>query len=447
MTVALTQVLVLGLPLAMLLDRAPSRRRLLGLAFLLGSGAVHLVLLLVPRWTPLTITPALLLLSAVAWAFAWKRRGVLAAPSKPHLADLATLLLVFAHARAAVRGFFGEWDFWAIWGLKARIFLERGGIDWAWLEHPWHAFAHPDYPPLLPLNYVLYAMQSGQWDDASLGLVTTLFAAALILIVRDAFERELGRTLAAWATLGVASVALSPWIGLAEAPMIAFGTAGLLFVRRGELPCGAFLLGFAACTKNEGLALIAAVAGALIVSARARDVVRLWPAAAVATPWLVLRALHTLPTVLLAGPLHERLAANAAQSDVLLRALAEQRPVQPELWIAIALAFVLFARGLGRERFVLVAVALQLLFYAGAFLATPYGMQWHVQTSAARLLEHAAMPLAFVALILAGRCLRPKTRMDILTVESAGHAGAMEHAGHRVGGHSRQRGEDSLPRP
>lgn len=406
MTIALTQILILGLPLAMLLDREPSRRRLLGLAFLFGSGAVYLVLLLLPRWTPLTVTPALLLSSALAWVIAWRKRMVLAAPGKPHLADLATLFLVLAHARAATRGFFGGWDFWAIWGLKARIFLERGGIDWAWLEHPWHAFAHPDYPPLLPLNYVLYAMQSGEWNDAGLGVVTTLFGSALILIVRDTFERELGRTLAAWATLGVASVALSPWIGLAEAPMIAFGTAGLLFVRSGMLPCGALLLGLAACTKNEGLALIAAVAGALIVSGRARDVVRLWPAAAVAMPWLVLRAFHTLPTVLLAGPLHERLAANAAQSDVLIRAIAQQRPVQPELWLAIAVAFVLFARDLGRERFVLTAVLLQLLFYVGVFLVTPYGMQWHVQTSVPRLLEHAAMPLAILALTLGGQRLR-----------------------------------------
>lgn len=438
MIVALTQILVLGLPLAMLLDRTPSRRRLLGLAFLLGSGAAYLVLLVLPRWTPLTVTPALLLVSGIAWAFAWKRRAVLAAPAKPHVADLATLLLVLAHARAATRAFFGEWDFWAIWGLKARIFLERGGIDWVWLEHPWHAFAHPDYPTLLPLNYALYAMQSGEWNDAHLGFVTTLFGSALILLLRDAFERELGRTLAAWATLGVASVALSPWIGLAEAPMIAFGAAGLLFVRRGELPCGAMLLGFAACTKNEGLALIVAVAGALIVSGRVRDVVRLWPAAAVAMPWLVLRAFHTLPTVLLAGPLHERLASNAMQSEVLVRALAEQRPLQPELWLAIALAFALFARDLGRERFVLTAVALQLLFYAGAFLVTPYGMQWHVQTSAQRLLEHVAIPLAFVALTLGGRRLRsgPVTP-STLTVESTRHAGAMEHAGHQVGGHSR----------
>jgi len=52
------------------------------------------------------------------------------------------------------------------------------------------------------------------------------------------------------------------------------------------------LLGLAACVKNEGIALLVSVALALLFAQR-RNVRRLWPAVAIAAPWLLLRA--TLP--------------------------------------------------------------------------------------------------------------------------------------------------------
>ena len=64
-----------------------------------------------------------------------------------------------------------EWDFWAIWGLKARVFLEAGGIDWHFLESRWNAFAHPDYPLLVPLNFDFVALINGGWSDRWLGLL------------------------------------------------------------------------------------------------------------------------------------------------------------------------------------------------------------------------------------------------------------------------------------
>jgi hypothetical protein len=402
--VALTQILLLGLPLAILLDRTPSRPRLIGLAFLLGSGVVSLILLALPRWSPVIVTMAVLIAIGASWFFAWKRRPRLGAFTRPHLADYATLLLVIAHARAATRTFFDEWDFWAIWGLKGRVFLEHRGIDWTWLEQPWNAFAHPDYPPLLSLNYSFYALHAGGWNDAWLGLVTTLFGAAALLVIRDSFE---GR-FAPWATLGVASIALSPWVGLAEAPLIAYGAVGLLFVRNKQLTLGALLLGLAASTKNEGLTLIVAAAGALLFAGRRREILRLWPAIAVAAPWQLMRAMHALPTDLLAGPVSQRFATNFANRAEFFDALAKQRPVQPELWIAIVVALVLFARDLKRERFLLLAVALQIVFYAGAFAVTPRDLRWHVETAAARLLEQVALPLAFAVLsILAARMSPP----------------------------------------
>ena len=402
--VALTQILIAGLPAALLLDRTASRSRLLGLSFLLGSGVTYLMMLAVPRWSLLNTTVAILGIAAILWTLALRTTRPVLASAPFHFADLGTLALIIIHAIVAVRPV-SEWDFWAIWGLKARVFFMHRGLDWAFLEHPWNVFQHSDYPPLLPLNFVFVALRTGEWSDAGIGMLGTCFAVALLLIVRDFLARELGRTLAAFATLGIASVALSPFIGVAEAPMIGFTAAGLLFIRSGAMTPGAILLGFAACTKNEGLTFILAAAGALLFARRARDIVRLWPALLVAAPWLILRAMHALPTHLLAGSIAERIAANARE---LPSALVNAAPLQPLLWIAMAAAFVLCVRELRRERFLLAAALLQLLFYAGAYLVTPYGVRWHVAHSWHRLLEHVAVPFAFAALVLTGARLRDR---------------------------------------
>ena len=395
MAIALTQIVIVGLPAAILLDRSSSRRRTLGLAFLLGSGIVSLVLLLLPRWSLTGVSVALLAVASVLWIRCRPRFG---APQRPSPIDLATVCLVAAHGAAAVIGPIAEWDFWAIWGLKGRVFFERRAIDWTFLEGPWNAFAHPDYPQLVPFNYVFAALQSGVWEDRWLGILTTCFGAALLLIVRQLFERELSRQVAALATFATASTALAPWIGTGEAPMIAYGSAALLCIRSGAMSTGAVLLGFAAFTKNEGLALVVAVAIGLAAAGRGRELVRLWPAVAIAAPWLVLRGLHALSTEFAGGALGRISIARLGEI-----AMAIGAPAQPLLWPAMGFAFVVYRRRLLKgERFLVCTVLAQLFFYAGAYLVTPWEVRWHVGSSWQRLAQHVAVPLVFLALVLAG---------------------------------------------
>ena len=61
------------------------------------------------------------------------------------------------------------------------------------------------------------------------------------------------------------------------------------------------LLGFAASTKNEGIAMLVSAAIALLII-RPRDVIRLWLSVAIAAPWLILRATHYLPTDIVVDP-------------------------------------------------------------------------------------------------------------------------------------------------
>jgi hypothetical protein len=401
LVVALAQIVVVGASCAVLLDPAGSRIRILGLSFLLGTGVVSMTLLLLPTWSPAIVSPVLFVLTVVLGLRGRWRFSALPGWSP---VDAGSLLLVAAHGFAATLGPAGEWDFWAIWGLKARVFFEQRGIDWAFLESRLNDFSHPDYPLLLPLQSTFVALHGDAWSDRWLGILTTAFGVGLILIARDLLARELSRHWAAAGTLVVASAALSPWIGMAEAPMIAYGSAGLLFVRAGSMPVGATLLGLAAFTKNEGLALIAAAAAALVLVGRRRDVLRLWPAVLIAMPWLVLRLMHSLPTDLAQGAVLERVSV--ARVGGMVAEMARIAPLQPWLWLAMALAFALFARQWKREAFLLIAVVVQLLFYAGAYLVTPKEVRWHVRSSWQRLLQHGAVPLAFAALAITGSRLR-----------------------------------------
>jgi hypothetical protein len=426
--IALIWFVVLGLPAALLLDRGAGWRRLLGNAFLLGTGIVALIMLglsvLGMTWTRVGLTIACSVVALALgrpasrrlgrWRPAVARQMFPARPARTPavlaaLFDGLTLLFVVAHGVYATAARVGVWDFWAIWGLKARVFFQRGAIDWAFLEHPYHAFVHPDYPPLLPLDYVFIALHDGAWNDRWLGILSTLFAAALLLVVRDSFAEELPRVLASAATFGVASIALSHWVGTAEAPMIAFGTAALLMLRRGSLALGAVFLGFAALTKNEGLALLVAVIGAMFFAAppavegarrRWTPVAALWPSVVIAAPWLVLRALHALPTDLASGPVMERATKQFFDVFGILFTVA---PSAPLFWIAVVGSLLVFARSLRAERFLLTAVLLQILFFVAAYIVTPNELRWHVVNSWSRLLDQVAIPLAYMALLATGR--------------------------------------------
>src|SRR5205085_9160530 len=118
-------------------------------------------------------------------------------PATPHLLDLATLISVASYSIYATLAPVWEWDFWAIWGLKARVFFDHGGIDWRFLESRWNAFVHPDYPLLVPLNFDFVALIGGAWSDRWLGVLFVAYAVALLLIARALASREVAPLVAA----------------------------------------------------------------------------------------------------------------------------------------------------------------------------------------------------------------------------------------------------------
>ncbi len=439
--VAILSLVVLGIPIALSVDRKSRGALLTGTAFLYGSGAIFLELLALSvlnvRWTLVSVTIAALLVSSASAAVA--RLRVPVQPTRPpvivrpHLFDAATLLTIAGYAVYATLAPLWEWDFWAIWGLKARVFLDAGGIDWRFLGSPLNTFAHVDYPQLVSFNFDLVALIGGEWSDRWLGLLFVAWSLAIVLIVRALAARETTPFLGALITFGLSGLAVSRYVGLAEGALIAFGSAGVLFVRSAlddDDPAswrhGALMLGFAANCKNEGLALLAAVTMALVAESwwrglvRARSegdsgkpirrvfttLLRLAPAYILAIPWLLLRATHALPTDIAGGSAASRLMARLPYAHQILGFLMAKL-YQPWLWVAV-LVGILLAPSVARrrERFVFFVTGIQFFFYVGAYLSTPHNLRWHVLSSWPRLTGQIALPIAFVVLVMLANSLQ-----------------------------------------
>ena len=414
--IAILSLTVLGIPFVLAVDRDAPPLRLLGLACLYGTGVIYFVLLALSvlhvRWSLISVTIAALIFML---PFLRRPQSSVLSPQSFHVVDLFALLTPLAFAFYATIAPLWEWDFWAIWGLKARVFLESGGIDWRFLTSPWNTFAHPDYPLLLPFVYDFVALLGGGWSDRWLGILFVAWAVAFLLVARELAARETTPLVAALVTFALSSLAVSRYVGLAEGTLIAYIGAGVLFVRRAMLfdddvawRHGAILLGLAACTKNEGLAMLASTAIAVVVCdvRRWRRVVRLWPAAAIALPWLVLRALHDLPTDVVSGSIASRFLERVPEAGKIF-ALLNADLHEPWFWAALLLGivaapFVVWRR----ERFVLLACLFQLVVYVGVYFGTPRELTWHIETSWPRLTVQIAAPLTYTVMIALANTLR-----------------------------------------
>ncbi len=415
-----------GWPIAALLDQrddAPLALRV-GESYLLGAGVSAAVLLLMSlfhvAWSRTAFVVVLAIVTASATfvareslRVAWPRQWGLA-----NVVDGLTVIVVAGYARYATIAPPPENDFIAIWGLKAKEFWFARGIDWRFLENPFNALAHVDYPLLVPLLFDVHALVAGTWTDRWLGVVNIGFGVATLLVIRSFLAEQIrSEWLRALATLAIASSALSPWIGLAECAIVAYGTTAMLFLRRACGPdtpvCaaqtgvsvphdalrGAIYLGLAASSKNEGLALIAAATIALLV-ARSRLVTRLWPSVVIAGPWLVLRLLHHLQTDITAGPVGARAAERLAALASIFTEILKYSLGKPLFWSGIIVALLLGMRYLARERLLSVAIVVQLLFFLTAYVVTPHDVAWHVRWSWERLVTQLSAMISFLAIIV-----------------------------------------------
>ncbi|HYC59573.1 MAG TPA: hypothetical protein VEK79_08400 [Thermoanaerobaculia bacterium] len=408
-------LIAVGIPIAFALPaRARRWHGLLGEAYLLGAGAATFVLFLLSLtgipWSRTTLVAGLFLVALLAALMASRRgapRPTMPALSLANIVDGFTAALAGGHFLVATAAPPIESDYLLLWGVKARMFLAAGGIDWSYLEAPLNITAHPDYPLLLPFLYDTYAIIYGSWPEAWAGFVTFAFGLAGLLVLRNLLADEMPKLPRAIATLILMPVMFSPFIGIAEAPLITYATIGVLYVRRGiakasrgEVVAGAVFLGLAAWSKNEGLALIFAVALGMIIARRYGLLPALLPAVAINLPWLVIHRLHGLRVDLAAGGTIERLAARLRDPLPIVEALIPRTGMPFIFWLGVTVAVAVGIRRMTADnRFLAVTTAVQFLIYAGVYFMTPRELTWHIDTSWERVLRQI-LPLIMLTAML-----------------------------------------------
>jgi 4-amino-4-deoxy-L-arabinose transferase-like glycosyltransferase len=166
-----------------------------------------------------------------------------------------------------------ETDGSAIWAHKARAAFVSGGLPRAMLTDPSRAFAHPEYPWLVPLTEAFFFSLAGEASDRLAQVATFGSSVALVAVVYGAARARLPRT----GALGAALVlALLPRLdrytasGNADGTLALFWTASACvfgrWLREGrarDALAASVLVAFAAFSKREG-AVVWALEGAVL---------------------------------------------------------------------------------------------------------------------------------------------------------------------------------------
>ena len=410
--------------------------RRLGEWFLLGSAAAGFVLLAysiagIP-WSRTALLIGIAVIAAIAL-----RRGAAPASGAGHraagsgrrsiayLIDSITLIMIGGYARFATVAEPSDYDYVSQWGLKAKEFFLAQGINWTYLQTTLNPNVHSDYPPLVPLVYDAQAILMGAWPGRWIGLINVAYGLAALLIVRGFLYEELNELASAACTFVMMSLVFSPYIGLAEGPLVAYTTAAILLIRRGvrevsrrDVLIGAIYLGCAASCKLEGLMLIPMIVLAMLAARSLRLIPQLWPAVIIPIPWMVLRRVHGFETDHLKGGIIERLIERLQDPAPIFAALLKYPAGRPLFWIAIAVACVVAVRYIvTAERFLAVTAALQPLIYFTVYFISPHEMEWLVRWSWGRVLRQAMPALTLLAIFAIASATAPWFRRAVIRSE------------------------------
>jgi hypothetical protein len=394
--IALIVFPVVGAAAALLLriPLPPSIAGRVAFVFLLGAGA-HGALLF--AGVPWFVPP---LLALVFWGV-WGRglrfsilprefeSGGGASALQAFVFAIPLVVLVLAAAVMPIRDYDGR----VTWLPKARAIALESSTTGPFFHGERGLNLHNRYPLLLPLDAATVMRLSNDTRNEAARWLYVLIAVALFVVL--------------WAMLPSRWVAAAlPWLGIVtsiEGGALAaysdfavaafFGMAVLYLLEDEPLAAGLFAA-FAVMTKNEGLALAAAVLGAAIVARRfrVRMVVPVAIAEAIVVVWRVrVPAAYDEQYEVLLSSLPSKLDRIPAA----LLAVAKHAVVLPEwggFWIAVA-ASLFFVRG-RRAAIPLVAMTLALAAYVAALAVTSWRIEDLAPVAVNRLLLHLLVPAA-----------------------------------------------------
>ena len=421
----------------------------LGLAYLTGVACVGLLaialLTLGATASVATVLALCALIGIAGVGAAWRREGrPPALPPRPKLPPLRgrgadfwfTTGFAGVFGVYAVLGFLSAmvtpltgFDGWSIWTRKARMLTEPGGLPTEFLESASYTFTHPDYPLLYPLWQSIHFRAAGEVDTQLLQghlwllLVACVWALAYLMAPRV--------RAVVWAPILLA-VAVAPGVwrqlltGFADVPLGVFLVVGTLLVglwlaegSRRHLAVGALMLAAAASTKNEGLtmavAVIAAAALTLAVGRRRSELRDLAAAAGgfvlVLLPWRIWIAAHDIGSDLpIADGLKPGFLADRSERvRPAVRAVNANLSDQAQ-WlhfvpvaVVVALACVAARAGARVALFYLVTGAAVWAALVWAYWISPYELDYHLRTSADRVVTGLVFVMVAAVLQLAGQ--------------------------------------------
>jgi hypothetical protein len=384
-----------------------------------------------PFHTALTTVAAL----AIAWLVLRRRVpgvGTLAPPRQGVLGQAVELTCLALLAVLSVRIVrftaatgLDVWDGWAMWAPKAHALYVEGDVWSPVFRDAPYQMQHEEYPVLFPALEALSSGAIGRFDprlvDIEAAAVLVSFGWAAWALLRLVVVPAAAAAVALWLT-GSTALIENGAANYADSVVAAFTALGalcvLVWLTRGAgaiLALGAVFLGAAASTKDEGLLFaVAAIVAALVTAqgfGRSLRPAVVFAGAVLAVPllWAVVDRLN--------GPGAKNVEPRAFVDPAEMAAAAHRIPttvgrLSDEVidgWPLALLAVILSLAAAGAARlwwqaaFVALWGVLAFGALVGVYYAGTAPIDWHLVTSADRVVISIVLALATMSAVLVGQ--------------------------------------------
>ncbi len=418
-----------------------------GLSFAIGSGIITLLMFVCAflgvKFPVLYLTLCLFSGLIFFWAIRknlMKIRDYLKAFSyRPTLGQkiilpaIALIFLYFSfHAMITPLSY---WDSWAIYGFKAKALFFAQGIPLNFFTDSTKAYAHLDYPLLLPMLEAWVYTALNSWNDQLVNVIFLSYFLSLLVIFYFSLKPLIGAGFSLLFTLFLVTMPrftlFMSYSGYADVPLTVYYFMSLAYLLRwfysqkgrGFLYLSAICLGLAAWTKNEGaviclinLFLLSALVlvrnkptqESFLLIGRCSGIIL-----AIILPWLIFKGVfHISNDLVNTHNLNlEVLQNNLSRIPLIFKSFADNASRISDwnlLWFVTLLAIALSLK----KNFswascaVLLSLLLYFLSWVFIYLITPLEINWHLANSMDRLLIQTAPLGLFLCGLLAAALLQ-----------------------------------------
>lgn len=324
-------------------------------------------------------------------------------------------------------------DSWAIYGFKAKVFYLAQTVPTSFFMDFTKSYTHFDYPLSLPLIESWIYICLGSWNDQLVKIIFPFFFLSLIIIFYCNLKKFTGRKIALLATLLLVTI---PYFinfvktGYADLPFAVYYLISVVYLIRGLREGDKYLLyissiscGLAAWTKNEGLVIslsnTAIFFGLLLIQRKLnrRNLLLflqyIFIIFLIISPWFCFKSfLHLSNDIINRNTLTiANIFDNLNRLPAILDCIGENMFVFKSLFLFKSWnliwplsAIILFFNFKKMFKFPFWPVAISLFLYMGIwilmYIITPRDINWHLATSADRLLVGITPLVLFLDVLL-----------------------------------------------